>query len=232
MTSLLTRLDTSLGRKLVVALTGLGLLGFVLGHLAGNLQIFLGQDAINAYAVTLKELGPLLWVMRFGLIAIALVHVILTLQLAAANRAARPVRYRGSGSVQITPAARGMTLTGLVILAFVAFHLAHLTWGLTHPEHYALRDADGRQDVYSMMVLAFQQPLLSGLYMAAVLLLGLHLVHGISSFFQTLGWDHPRLHVFTQAIGPILGTLIALGYVAIPSAVLLGYVSLPPGAGP
>jgi succinate dehydrogenase / fumarate reductase cytochrome b subunit len=232
MTSLLTRLDTSLGRKLVVALTGLALLGFVVAHLLGNLQIFLGQEAINAYAVALAELGPALWVLRFGLIATALVHVILTVQLAAANRGARPVRYRGSGSVQITPAARGMTLTGLLVLAFVGFHLAHFTWGLTHPEHAALRDAAGRRDVYSMMILGFRQPSIAGLYMAAVLLLGLHLVHGVSSVFQTLGFNPPRYNGLLHAIGPVLGTLIALGYVAIPSAVLLGWVTLPPGVLP
>jgi succinate dehydrogenase / fumarate reductase cytochrome b subunit len=232
MTSLLARLDTSLGRKLVVALTGLLLLGFVVAHLLGNLQVFLGQEAVNAYALTLKELGPALWVMRFGLIATALVHVILSAQLAAANRAARPVRYRGSGNVQITPAARGMLLTGLVILAFVAYHLAHFTWGLTHPEHYALRDAEGRQDVYSMIILGFRQPLVCGLYMAAVLLLGLHLVHGVSSVFQTLGWNHPRCESLLSAVGPVLGTLIALGYVSIPGGVLLGYVTLPSGVSP
>jgi succinate dehydrogenase / fumarate reductase cytochrome b subunit len=232
MTSLLTSLDTSLGRKLVVALSGLGLLGFVIAHLIGNLQIFLGQEAINAYALGLKQLGPILWVARFGLIATALVHVILSVQLAAANRAARPVRYRGSGNVQITPAARGMLLTGLVVLAFVGYHLAHLTWGLTHPEHYALRDAAGRQDVYSMMILSFRQPLVAGLYMVAVLLLGLHLVHGISSLLQTVGLNHPRYNGLMQAVGPLLGTLIALGYVTIPGAVLLGYLSLPAGVAP
>jgi succinate dehydrogenase / fumarate reductase cytochrome b subunit len=232
MTSLLTRLDTSLGRKLVVALTGVLLLGFVIAHLLGNLQVFLGQEAINAYAVALKALGPGLWVLRFGLIAVGLVHVILTVQLAAANRAARPTRYARVRGVQVTPAARSMTLTGLVVLAFVAYHLAHFTWGLTHPEHYALRDAAGRQDVYSMMILGFRQPLVSGLYMAAVLLLGLHLVHGVSSVFQTLGWNHPRYDGVIAAVGPVLGTLIAMGYVAIPSAVLAGWVTLPSGVPP
>jgi succinate dehydrogenase / fumarate reductase cytochrome b subunit len=134
--------------------------------------------------------------------------------------------------VQITPAARGMLLTGLVILAFVAYHLAHFTWGLTHPEHYALRDAEGRQDVYSMIILGFRQPLVCGLYMAAVLLLGLHLVHGVSSVFQTLGWNHPRCESLLSAVGPVLGTLIALGYVSIPGGVLLGYVTLPSGVSP
>jgi succinate dehydrogenase / fumarate reductase cytochrome b subunit len=232
MTSLLTRLDTSLGRKLVVALTGLLLLGFVVAHLLGNLQLFLGQEAINAYAVTLKDLGAGLWVLRFGLIATALVHVILSVRLAAANRGARPVRYRAAGSVQISPAARGMLVSGLTVLAFVGYHLAHFTWGLTHPAHYALRDAAGRQDVYSMMILGFQQPLVSGLYMASVLLLGLHLVHGVSSVFQTLGFEHARTHGLLAAVGPVLGTLVALGYVSLPGAVLLGLVSLPPGVAP
>ena len=223
-----TPLRSSIGRKLIVAVTGILLLGFLIAHLAGNLQIFLGRDAINAYAVKLRELGPLLWIARVGLIVIALAHVVLTIQLAAENRVARPVRYRASGQVQTTLPARSMTLTGLMLLAFVIFHLAHFTWRLTHPEYSLLRDPEGRLDVYSMMVLGFQQPALSALYMVAMLLLGLHLIHGLNSVWQTLGLNHPRWNPVLLAAGPLLGTLIAGGYMAMPAAVLAGIIRLPP----
>jgi succinate dehydrogenase / fumarate reductase cytochrome b subunit len=222
-------LQSSIARKIVVAITGLALLLFVVGHLLGNLQVFLGQEAINSYAEKLASLGPLLWVVRLGLLAVAVVHVWLTLGLAAENRSARPQRYQVAGRVQTTATARTMTWTGLVILAFVLFHLAHLTWRLTHPEYNDWQDALGRPDVYRMMVAAFQEPLLAGLYMLAVALLGMHLIHGASSFFQSMGWNHPRYRGLTLALGPVLGALLALGYLSIPAAILLGIVTLPPG---
>lgn len=218
---------SSIGRKMVVALTGLGLIGFVIAHLAGNLQIFLGQQAVNAYAAGLRELGPLLWAARGGLVLIAVVHVVLALQLAAENRAARPVRYGVAGRIQSTGAARSMTVTGLMLLAFVLFHLAHLTWGLTHPELHALRDEAGRPDVYAALVASFRQPLLVTLYVVAMSMLGLHISHATGSVLQSLGCTSPRLCWLRRRAGPLLGTAIALAYIAIPAAVLLGLVAAP-----
>jgi len=225
-------LRTSIGRKLVVAITGILLLGFLVAHLAGNLQIFLGRDAINGYGVKLHSLGPLLWILRVGLIVTALAHVVLTVQIAAENRVARPVRYRQGGRVQTTLPARSMTLTGLMVLAFVLFHLAHFTWGLTHPQYSHLLDPQSRPDVYSMMVLGFQQPAIAGTYMLAMLLLGLHLIHGLNSIWQTLGFNHPRWNGILLATGPLLGVLITGGYMAMPAAVLAGIIRLPPGVTP
>jgi len=225
-------LRTSIGRKLVVAITGILLLGFLVAHLAGNLQIFLGRDAINGYGVKLHSLGPLLWILRVGLIVTALAHVVLTVQIAAENRVARPVRYRQGGRVQTTLPARSMTLTGLMVLAFVLFHLAHFTWRLTHPEYSRLLDPEGRLDVYSMMVLGFQQRPIAATYMLAMLLLGLHLIHGLNSIWQTFGFNHPRWNGLLLAAGPLLGTLITGGYMAIPAAVLAGIIRLPPGVNP
>jgi succinate dehydrogenase / fumarate reductase cytochrome b subunit len=227
-----TPLRSSIGRKLVVAVTGVLLLGFLIAHLAGNLQIFLGRDAINGYAVKLRQLGPLLWILRVGLLVAALAHVVLSVQLAVENRVARPVRYRRSGRVQTTLPARSMTLTGLMVLAFVLFHLAHFTWRLTHPEYSRLLDPEGRLDVYSMMVLGFQQRAIAGTYMLAMLLLGLHLIHGLNSIWQTFGFNHPRWNGLLLATGPLLGTLITGGYMAIPAAVLAGIIRLPPGVNP
>ena len=222
-------LGSSIGRKLIVAVTGVLLVGFLLAHLAGNLQVFAGQDRLNAYAEGLRHLGPLLWVARIGLLAIALLHVVLTLQLSAENRAARGSPYAAAGSVQTRASTRSMLLTGLMLLLFVLYHLAHFTWRLVHPEYSQRLDGAGRPDVYSMLVGSFSQPLIAVPYVAAMVLLGLHLSHGVSSFFQTLGWRHPRREKLLARLGPAVGTLIAAGYIAIPLAVQAGVVSLPPG---
>lgn len=222
-------LTSSIGRKLVVAVTGVLLVGFLLAHLAGNLQVFAGQDRLNAYAEGLRHLGALLWVARIGLIVIALLHVVLSLQIAAENRAARGTAYAVSNPVAATLPARSMALTGLMLLCFVLYHLAHFTWHFAHPEYSGRLDAAGRPDVYSMLVASFGQPLIVLPYAAAMILLGLHLSHGASSFFQTLGWRHPRREKLLARVGPVLGTLVAAGYLAIPLAVQAGVVTLPPG---
>jgi len=222
-------LRSSIGRKLVVALTGLGLVGFLLGHLLGNLQIFGGPEPLNAYAQTLRNLGPALWVVRLGLLAVAAVHVVVALQLAAENRAARGGRYEVERRLAASAGSRSMLLTGLVVVAFVLYHLAHYTWQVVHPEFAGRLDAAGRHDVYSMVVGSFQQPLIAGLYALAVVLLGLHLSHGVSSVFQTLGFRHPRYEQALARVGPAFGALVAAGYLSIPLAVQAGIVALPPG---
>ncbi len=226
---LLRSLQSSIGRKLLVALTGIALLGFVIAHLLGNLQIFAGQEQLNRYAESLAALGPLLWAARLGLLALALLHVGLALALAAQNRAARPVRYVAQARVQATTSARSMAVTGLMIVCFVLYHLAHFTWGLAHPEYSGRLDAFGRPDVYSMVVGSFQQWPIAALYCVAMLLLGLHLRHGISSMFQTLGWNHPKYDALLRGAGPVLSALIVAGNLAIPLSCLLGLVTLPSG---
>jgi len=223
------RLASSIGRKLIVALTGLLLLLFLVAHVAGNLQIFAGPERLNHYSETLADLGPVLWVARAGLIAVALLHVVVTLQLAATNRAAGARPYAVAGRVQAKVSTRSMLLTGVMLLLFVGYHLAHYTWGLAHPEYSGRLDAAGRHDVYSMVVGSFQVPWIALTYMAAMVLLGLHLSHGASSFFQTLGWRHPRRERLVGAIGPVIGTLLAAAYISIPAAVQLGLVGLPAG---
>jgi len=237
MSSLAVSLQSSIGRKILVAATGLALLGFVIAHMLGNLQIFLGPDALNGYARSLKDLGPLLWVMRLGLLVVFVVHAVLAVRIAAENRAARPRRYVHAGRIQATTASRTMVVTGLMILLFVLYHLAHFTLGLTHPEHFAqeeivpaLGGEVARHDVYSMVVLGFQSPLVSGLYIAAMALLALHLSHAVASVFQTLGWNHPRRETLVRRAGAGLAWLIFLGNTSIPVAVLTGLVDLPTGA--
>jgi succinate dehydrogenase / fumarate reductase, cytochrome b subunit len=157
------------------------------------------------------------------------VHVGLALQIAAENRAARPERYAVAGRVQSTASARSMVLTGLMIAAFVIYHLAHFTWGLAHPEFSGRLDAHGRPDVYSMVVASFQQWPIALLYGVAMVLLGLHLSHGATSIFQTFGWNHPKYNRAFAAFGPVVAIAIVAGNVAIPLACLLGLVKLPAG---
>lgn len=223
-------LGSSIGRKALVALTGLALLGFVVGHLLGNLQIYLGPEALNAYAAGLQSLGGLLWVARGGLLFVLVIHVGLTLKLARENKGARPVAYAHPvGKVAANPATRLMVLTGLTILLFVAYHLAHFTVGAVHPEHRELAhntiDALGNPDVYGMVIAGFSDPLVAGLYVLAMVALGLHLHHGIASVFQSLGLTNAAYAPLLQKLGRSLAWLLALANAFIPIAVLTGLVS-------
>jgi len=229
MTWLLSSLTTTIGRKTLVALTGLALIGFVLVHMAGNLQVFLGQDALNAYAKGLHDLGGLLWAARIGLLAVALLHVGLALKLAAENRAARGGRYAVSAHIQSGPGARSMVLTGLLIAAFVLYHLAHFTWQTVHPEYAGRIDGLGRPDVYSMVVGSFGDPLIAGLYVVAMALLGLHLSHGAASITRTLGLESRANGPLFAKLGLGLALLVVVGNCVMPLAVQLGLIGLPPG---
>src|SRR3954447_951035 len=204
---LFAALGTTVGSKYVVALTGLALTAFVVVHMAGNLLIFRGRDALNSYALFLKDRGGLLWLARGGLLAMFVLHVWLAVRLTLRNRAARPTRYAYEDTVQASWASRTMIWSGLVILAFVIFHLMHYTFGLvaaTAPDgtnyldlHESLtqaspRDPAQRHDVYGMTVYGFRNVAVSIAYIVAQLFLGLHLSHGVSSTFQSMGWAAPR----------------------------------------
>ncbi|MGH7490967.1 MAG: succinate dehydrogenase cytochrome b subunit [bacterium] len=215
-------LTSSIGSKVIMALTGIGLVLFVIVHMAGNLQMFVGRDAMNAYGVTLRKVPLLLWLVRLGLIAIAIVHVVMSLRLKLQNRAARPVPYVSKNTVSATLASRTMVVTGLIILTFAVYHLLHFTFGMTDPKNFHLTDHQGRHDVYNMVVYGFQNAFVSGFYILAVVLLFSHLSHGVSSFFQSLGWNHPRWNAFINKFGAVVAWLVCLGFVAIPIAVLLG----------
>ncbi len=226
----LTRsLSSSIGNKLLVAITGIGLVGFLVGHLAGNLQVYLGQDAFNAYATGLRELGPLLNILRAGIVLVAIVHVVTAIKAARSSKNARPVAYAKHTRVVSSGNSHSMVRTGLLILAFVLFHLAHFTWGLTHPEHYKLVDGEGRHDAYSMLVLGFQSWPVAVSYVVAMFLLGMHISHGIPSLLQTLGISHPKYRPLLEKSGPVIAVLLVAGFVSIPVSVLLGIVPLPEG---
>jgi succinate dehydrogenase / fumarate reductase, cytochrome b subunit len=221
-----TYLRSSIGMKQLMAVTGLILLGFVIGHLLGNLLIFAGRDALNAYAVGLRDTGPLLWIARLGILGAVLLHIAASVRLVGMNRAARPVRYQVFKPRTTPFYARAMAWTGLIIAAFVVFHLLHLTFGAVYPDHFALHDAEGRHDVYAMTVLGFQNILVSVSYIIAVGLLSLHLAHGIPSLFQSLGLRHPKYTPTIETVGHWLAVLIFIGYASIPAAVLLGWLTV------
>jgi succinate dehydrogenase / fumarate reductase cytochrome b subunit len=217
-------LRSSIGLKVIIAVTGVILYLFVIGHMIGNLQIYLGQNALNTYAEKLHALPPLLWAVRIGLLLVATVHLILTLWLAILNRRARPERYVRKEAIEATLSSRTMVYTGVVVLAFVLYHLAHFTWRLTNPQYAALHDGLGRMDVFSMVVMAFQNYVISGAYIIAMLIFGFHLHHAFASFFQTVGWSTARTRPLWERVALIGAIVLVVGNISIPLSVLLGIV--------
>lgn len=221
-------LCSTIGSKFLVAITGVLLIGFLIAHLAGNLLIYRGADAINQYARALKDLGPLLWVMRIGLLTIFVIHIGLALRLKRRNAAARPEKYRFENTVQATLASRTMVLTGLLILAFVIYHIAHYTLGLIQTRDGVnflnLKDSLGRHDVYSMVIAGFSNVWVTASYIVAQIVLGFHLSHGTSSMFQTLGWNSPRFGSLIEKSAIIFTIALVAGNISIPLAVFTGIV--------
>jgi succinate dehydrogenase / fumarate reductase cytochrome b subunit len=211
-----------------MALTGAALLLFVIAHLLGNLQVFIGPDAFNAYAATLKSLPELLWPARIGLLVIFVIHISVAFQLRSINRAARPVGYRAKNTIQAPASSLYMVETGIVILLFVILHLLHFTLGVLQPEYFHLLDSKGRHDVYSMLVHGFQNKAYAAGYIACMIMLGIHLSHAVSSFVQTLGFP-VAMDSWLRKYGRIIAYAIALGYISIPLGVQLGILRLTAG---
>ena len=232
MNLLLRPVRSSLGSKYVMAVTGLGLIGFVIAHMLGNLQIFLGRQALNDYAHHLEEIPTILWTARAGLLTIFVIHIIFGFRLWQYNRAARPVGYYVHDSVQASWASRHMLLTGLVILAFVIYHLLHFTFGVVDPEHhkwlltqYKAADpaATPEYDVTAMVVGSFAQWPISLSYVAAMVFLGLHLWHGAGSWLQSLGWNSKRWQRLIDCLSVAVAVAIVVGNCSIPLAILCGW---------
>lgn len=213
---------SSIGKKNVVAATAVVLVAYVVGHLVGNLQIFLGASQINAYAVFLHSTGPLLWLIRAFLLATLVLHLVAALQLAAENRAARPTGYARAVHQTANWASRTMRASGLVVLFFIIFHLLHFTAQVIHPEYRELRDSLGRPDVYRMVIIGFQNPLVAGFYIVGILLLTAHLTHGLWSATQTFGVNNRKVSRTLSWGGALAAWAVAVGYVSIPASVLLG----------
>lgn len=222
---LLDLLGTTIGSKQAMALTGLGLLGFLVAHMLGNLRVFAGPDAINGYAAWLHA-NPLLWVARLGLLGLFSAHVYLAIALDRRNRAARKVRYAvPPARKRSTFASRHLLLTGLLVLSFLVFHLAHFTFGWVGSE--PMLDARGRHDVYGMIVHGFQQPWVALTYVAANLLLGLHLVHGAQSFLQTIGLRHETYDALLRGCLYTVVFAVVVGNCLVPVLLYAGVMPQP-----
>ncbi len=223
---------TSIGKKAVMALTGLILFGFVMMHMVGNLQIFLGQDALNGYAEFLEDTGELLWVARGVLLTSLVIHVITAVMLTRENRAARPVGYAHEDTVQASYASRTMLMGGLIVFAFIVYHLLHFTLGKAHPQYSGLReilDPKGREDVYSMVVVSFHNVWISAAYVGAMIPLCMHLSHGFQSLFQSLGFNHAKYTPLIRKASIAFSALIFAGNTSIPLACLFDLVKIPAG---
>jgi succinate dehydrogenase / fumarate reductase, cytochrome b subunit len=208
-----------------MAVTGLLLLLFALVHMLGHLQMFGGPDMYNAYAHFLQELWEVKWPVRAGLLTLLIVHVVLALALVAKNRAARPVPYAVVRHRTSSIVGRSMALSGVIVLAFLIFHIVHFTVGLVQPGYFHAIDPKNRYDAYAMFVHGFQNGGIYLAYLVGIALLSLHLGHGASSWLQSLGWRHPKYPA--DKIGPALAGLLFVGYMIPPTAVLLGVLKIP-----
>lgn len=212
----------SVGSKVVMAVTGLGLWLFIVAHLAGNTTVYLGRETFNHYAAALRETPALLWFVRLCLIVGFPLHVVTAVRTAALSRAARPVGYAYGNHAPARMAATSMLLSGLVVLSFFLYHLAHFTWRLTGPMPPPL--LSGGWDAYSMVVLGFQQPAIAVLYIVAQILLAAHLSHGLYSMFQHLGlWGH-RFTPWVKGAAQVVAYGVCAVFASIPLSVLLGFV--------
>jgi len=214
---------SSLGKKYIMAITGFLLFLFVIVHMLGNLQVYIGRDAMNAYAALLKSKPALLWTARVSLFIIAVTHIISALQLAAENRNARPQPY-AEGKPIATFASRTILVSGLIVFAFIVYHLMHFTLGVTNPEFLDLRDPLGHHDVYGMTVEGFSNGWVSAFYIISMGLLCLHLSHGVSSLFQSLGIRRKSTVAAFNRFAQISAGVIFIGNCSIPISILAGVV--------
>ncbi|HTT69848.1 MAG TPA: succinate dehydrogenase cytochrome b subunit [Anaeromyxobacteraceae bacterium] len=207
---------STVGKKVLMALSGIVLFAYVVAHLLGNLQIYLGSELINRYAEMLHSNEGLLWTARIILLAAVLVHALAGFLLWLRRREARPIPYRTKENIQASAASRTMIWTGFVIAAFVVYHVLDLTVGVAHAGSYVeLNPANN-------VVTGFSHAVPALLYVVAMIALGLHLWHGVYSMFGSLGLSHPRYTAGVKKLAALVATLIALANISIPVAVLTG----------
>jgi succinate dehydrogenase / fumarate reductase cytochrome b subunit len=230
---LLDLYSTAVGKKYVMAITGILLLGFVLTHMIGNLKMFQGPDAqgrfpLDTYGVWLRELfypavpkEGLLWLLRVGLLGAVLLHIHAAYGLTILNRKARPVKYQSSRDYQVANfASRTMRWTGIIVLAFILWHLADFTLGWVNPGFVY-------GEVYRNVDASLSRIPVAIFYIVANIALGIHLFHGVWSLFQSMGWNNPRFNAWRRSTAVAFATLVVVGNVAFPIAVLAGIVSHP-----
>jgi succinate dehydrogenase / fumarate reductase cytochrome b subunit len=210
--------QSTIGKKIVMAVTGLIMVGFLIEHVSGNLLVFRSSDTFNSYAAFLKGLGGLLWLARAILLAAVTLHVAAAVQLAQRARAARPVGYQQRDPQVSTFAARSLRWSGALILLFVALHLMHFTTGTIQPAPFSAKD------VYANIVGGFRVWWVSAFYIVAMIGLGLHIYHGAWSSFRTLGASRPKPNPLHRSVATVVAVFVWLGFTIIPIAVLLGVV--------
>ncbi len=211
-----------MGLKIVMAVSGLLLLLFVLQHLVGNLKVFSGQDAFNSYAEFMQSLGLIKWGVRIGLLGLLVLHVAAAVKLRARNAAARPSRYAVSRPYASTWYGRTMMISGVIVLVYITYHIAHFTVEAVNYEQ--LTDAAGRRDIYTNFVRSLSNPVIGTFYVLGNVALAFHLGHGASSMLRTLGWSQGRFRGALEKVGPALGLAVGAGNVSMPIACMLGII--------
>jgi succinate dehydrogenase / fumarate reductase cytochrome b subunit len=217
---------SSIGKKIVVAFTGILLVGFLLGHMAGNLLVFAGRDALNDYAQFLHHMlhGAGIWIARIGLLVALVLHILATVSLTIHNKAARNEKYAHGATVQASKSSRLMIVSGLIILAFIIFHILHFTVRVD-PHLANLTDpAEDRHDTFGMVVAGFSVPWVVLFYVVAISLLCSHLSHGIASIFQTLGLRSAKTEKATTSLAWAITILLWIGFLVIPLTILFKIV--------
>jgi succinate dehydrogenase / fumarate reductase cytochrome b subunit len=212
----MTFYETSIGKKIIMAATGVVTFGFVVVHLLGNLQIFLGPEKLNRYSEFLHGMGGFLWLFRLVMVVSIVAHIVASTQLTLQNRAARPIGYKMSKFRDTSYAARTMWVGGPILALFIAYHLLHLTLGTVHP--------DFTDNVYNNVVFGFQSPIVSSVYIGAMILLGFHLSHGVWSMFQSVGLHPVNWYRRRKALAYSVGIGIAAMNISIPVSVLCGFI--------
>jgi len=210
--------EAPIGKKVVMAVTGVILFGFVFVHMAGNLQIFLGAEAFDAYGRLLRTEPALLWLARLILLGSVILHVVAAIQLSLLKKKARPIEYQKKENVDSSLASRTMIWSGILVALFIVYHIMNLTLGAV-----GLPFEEGH--VFDNAVATFRIPAISIAYIVAMVLLGFHLNHGVWSMFQSLGVSNPRYSARLKRFAAIFSVLVVLGFISIPIAVLAGYGS-------
>lgn len=210
--------ETTVFKKAIMATTGLVLFGFVIGHMAGNLQVYEGKEKLDAYGHFLHSLPGLLWTARIVLLTAVTLHIVTTVQLALLKKTARPVAYVKKDNSHSSYASRTMYWSGPIVLSFIIYHLLHFTFGVIQPNLHV----DGA--VYDNLVYGFKNPLISGFYIFSMVLLCTHIYHGAWSMFQTLGVNHPTYTPLLRKFAALMAIVIAVGNISIPVAVLAGVI--------
>ena len=218
-------LSSSVGRKILMSITGQLLIIFVLIHLIGNSTIFFGPNGINAYAQHLHDLPPLVWAFRLFMLSAIAVHICFGVMLTLENKAANPGAYAVKRNLKASFASENMVWTGLLLLGFIVYHLLQFTVKGT-PDIVVGLDAANRFDVYTMVVTSFGNALISVTYMVAMVMLFLHLSHGIPSFLQTMGWNNEKTIPVFATGGKVISAVLMLAYISIPAVILAGLLKL------